>query len=77
MKAIFVLPTVKPIVLFFFLLLPLDALLAQPISDHEFAQKFQLARVYEETRDITNAIRVYSELHKARPQSVEISEGLF
>lgn len=47
------------------------------MTDHEFAQKYQLARVYEETRDLTSAIRLYGELHKARPDYPEVSEALF
>lgn len=63
-----------PILSFF---LFVGALRAQPMDDHTFAQQYQLARVYEETRDLPNAIRLYAELHKARPDFGEVSEGLF
>lgn len=52
--------------------------LAQPVmNDQEFSAQFRLARVYEETRDLTNAVRIYVELHKAKPNFPEISEGLY
>ncbi len=47
------------------------------MSDQELSSQFRIARVYEETRDFTNAVRVYSELHKARPDFSEVSDGLF
>ncbi|HET9137050.1 MAG TPA: tetratricopeptide repeat protein [Candidatus Kapabacteria bacterium] len=62
-----------------FLILPL--LLAaisahsQPMSDVDFAQKFRLASVYENTHDYNNAVRVYEELYKARPTDPNISAG--
>ncbi|MEP7234536.1 MAG: hypothetical protein ABI778_04495, partial [Ignavibacteriota bacterium] len=50
---------------------------AQPLSDRDFQKQNTLARVYEETRDLGSAIRVYSELHHARPQAADVSEALF
>ncbi len=50
---------------------------AQPMDERTFANQYQIARVYEETRDLTNAVRIYKELHNARPDMVEISDGLF
>ncbi|MDP4220251.1 MAG: tetratricopeptide repeat protein [Bacteroidota bacterium] len=50
---------------------------AQPMNDRTFSSQYQLARVYEETHDLTNAIRIYGELHQARPAVTEVSEGLF
>jgi tetratricopeptide (TPR) repeat protein len=47
------------------------------MSDHDFLQQYRLARVYEETRDLGNAIRIYMELHKARPDAADVSESLF
>ncbi len=57
--------------------LAFGALRAQPMTDHDFQQQYRLARVYEETRDMNNAIRIYAELHKARPDAIDVSEGLF
>ncbi|MFI5263692.1 MAG: tetratricopeptide repeat protein [Candidatus Kapaibacterium sp.] len=53
------------------------SLLAQPMTDHDFQKQNTLARVYEETRDLPSAIRVFSELHKARPGASDVSESLF
>ena len=52
--------------------------IAQPkLSDQDFSSQYRLARVYEETRDYTNAVRIYVELHKARQDFSEVSDGLF
>lgn len=50
---------------------------AQTPNDGEFVSKLRLAQVSEQTRDFTNAARLYSELHKERPDYPEVSEGLF
>ncbi len=50
---------------------------AQPLSDNDFLKQNRLARVYEETRDIPSAARLYTELHKARPGATDVSESLF
>lgn len=47
------------------------------MDDHTFVSKYRLARVYEESRDLANAIRLYAELHQARPDASEVSEALF
>lgn len=60
-----------------FLILSSATLLAQPMTDHDFAQQYRIARVFEETHDLTNAVRIYSELHKARPEAMEVSDGFF
>ena len=50
---------------------------AQPMDERTFANQYRIARVFEETRDLTNALRLYTELHTARPDMAEISDGLF
>jgi tetratricopeptide (TPR) repeat protein len=37
----------------------------------------RLAQISEQGRDYVNAVRLYSELHKERPEYPEVSEGLF
>ena len=51
-------------------------LLAQPQGD-DYVSNLRLARIYEESRDLQNAIRLYAELFKAHPEVPEISEGYF
>ncbi len=51
-------------------------ILAQPHTD-DYVSNLRLARIYEETRDLQNAIRLYAELFKAHPEVPEISEGYF
>jgi tetratricopeptide (TPR) repeat protein len=62
-----------------FLILPLllaaISAYSQPMSDVDFAQKFRLASVYENTHDFNNAVRLYEELYKARPDDPNISAG--
>jgi tetratricopeptide (TPR) repeat protein len=53
------------------------ALRAQPMTDHEFSRQYQMAMVYEETRDLASAARIFKELHTARPASAQVSEGLY
>src|SRR5947209_2492573 len=65
----------------FIVLLYSGVLRAQPTGigtdDRSFSKEYTLARVYEESRDYNNALRLYLELHNARPNAVEVSEGLF
>jgi tetratricopeptide (TPR) repeat protein len=50
--------------------------MGQP-TEQDFGSRMRLARVYEETRDYANAVRLYTELHKQKPEFPEISEGLY
>jgi tetratricopeptide (TPR) repeat protein len=59
-----------------FILLLTGTLCAQPMDNTTFAKQYTLARVYEETRDLNNALRIYKELHKARPDATEVSEAI-
>ena len=51
------------------------SLSAQTMSEAEFMQKLRLASVYEGTRDIPNALRVYEELYKLYPNNQEVGDG--
>jgi tetratricopeptide (TPR) repeat protein len=68
---------VKRSIFFIAVFLIAGTLRAQQIDDHAFAQQYRLARVYEETKDYANAMRIYIMLHKARPDASEVSDGLF
>jgi tetratricopeptide (TPR) repeat protein len=68
---------VKRILPTLLLLLLAGTLSAQPMDDHAFAQQYTIARVHEENHDWDNALRLYVDLHKARPDAFEISEALF
>ena len=45
------------------------------MTDAEFAQKFQLANVFEAGRDLQNALRLYGELYTAHPDRPGIADG--
>ncbi len=45
------------------------------MSPAEYAHKLQLAQVYEETHDATNAVRVYGELYTLNPNDESVFEG--
>jgi hypothetical protein len=49
---------------------------AQPLNATEYAQQLRLAEVYEETRDIQNASRIYGQLYKVNPSDPMVFEGL-
>ncbi len=50
---------------------------AQTPADQDFISKMRLAQISEQTRDYQNAVRLYTELHKAKPEFPEVSDGLF
>src|SRR6266542_3380187 len=49
---------------------------ATPLNATEYAQQLRLAEVYEETRDVQNAARVYGQLYKVNPSDPMVFEGL-
>src|SRR5205823_4407134 len=63
----------------FLFLFPAFMLEAQPMGmdDHAFMQQHTLARVYMESRDWNNAIRIFSMLHKMRPDAADVSSEFF
>jgi tetratricopeptide (TPR) repeat protein len=48
---------------------------APRMSPAEYNHKLQLAQVYEETHDATNAVRVYGELYTLNPNDETVFEG--
>lgn len=42
----------------------------------EFLSQLRLAHVYEDSRDYTNAVRVYEALHQSQPDNLEVFQGL-
>ncbi len=48
---------------------------APRMSPAEYQHKLQLAQVYEETHDATNAVRVYGELYTLNPNDENVFEG--
>lgn len=53
-----------------------QAALAQP-GAQDYASQLRIARIYEETRDLANAARLYGELYKLHPELSEIADGYF
>jgi hypothetical protein len=49
---------------------------AQPMNSSEIAAKFRLAEVFEENRDLTNAVRVYEEIFHEQPRNREVIDAL-
>ena len=49
---------------------------APRMSQAEYSQKIRLAEVYEETRDIQNAARIYEQLFHTNPTDETVFEGL-
>ncbi|HYM21182.1 MAG TPA: tetratricopeptide repeat protein [Candidatus Kapabacteria bacterium] len=45
------------------------------MTEDEFAQKYKVARVYEETRDLNNALRLYQDLYKIHPERRDVADG--
>lgn len=50
---------------------------AQGTFDQDFISKMRLAQISEQGRDYQNAVRLYSELHKQKPEFPEVSDGLY
>jgi lipopolysaccharide biosynthesis regulator YciM len=67
---------VKPLFIILFLFTSAVSI-AQRVVDQDFISKMRLAQISEQTRDFTNAVRLYRELYEIKPEFPEVSEGLF